>query len=125
MNDTKKKLLEEIDRKIKRKKKMASRAIERNTIEAFVIAFMEEVTDINNISTTTETWAVLYPAAQKSLVSKLQTFDPKCSIEISWNRENEKALQVNGVLVRWSPQYQLKNNCEPELFIDIISLLFK
>jgi hypothetical protein len=125
VNDTKKKLLQEIDAKIARKKEMAARAIERNTIEAFVLAFINNVEEINNMGLDATTWGTLYPAAQNSLLGQLQSLDPRCEIEVSWRDKDSEAPQVNGVLIKWSSLHQVKHGVEPELFIDIMTILFK
>lgn len=117
--------MEEIDRKIARKKEMAARAIERNTIDAFVLAFIENVEEINRLSTNVTVWGALYPSAENSLWGQLQSIDSDCKIEVSWRDRESEAPQVNGVLIKWSWDHQQKSGVEPELFVDIMTLIFK
>ena len=122
----KKDIMNEIERRIARKKEVVRKAIAKSSIEAFVSAFIDNITEINEIAgSDAGTWGALYPAAQQALIVQLQNIDKFCSIDVSWVHKDGEAPQVNGVLIKWSKNYQIINSVEPELFVDSLSLIFK
>lgn len=125
MNDVKKKLLEEIDRKIARKKQIRAHTVENNTHEAYIMAFIRDMEDLRVGKIEGDTWFAMMTLSLQKLEEQMRTLDFGCNIEISWYTNEGKDPQVNGVLIKWSPYYQAKNNLEPELFIDIVNLLFR
>lgn len=125
MNSIKKDLLAEIDRKIQRKKDAAARAIERNTINAFVQVYMDNVEEIRGMSfDDMSAWWTLEWAASDALLGQIQSFDNNASVQIIWQDKETPNPKVNGVLIKWSQEHQKKWGVEPELFVDILSMLF-
>lgn len=125
MSDIRKKLLQEIDAKIAKKKLAKEKAASNKDVESFVADFMQEIDDIQKMVVDGDLWSMLSESSQVSLKNKIRTLDGRAEIEISWHEEDGQAPRVNGVLVRWSSFYQNIKSCEPELFVDVMHLLFK
>lgn len=125
MGDVRKKLLEEIDRKIARKKEIRAKAIQNGTYESFIMDFIKDMEDLSVGKVTGDTWLVMMQISLNKLEDQMQKIDFACKIEVSWNTIEGQDPQVNGVLIKWSQHYQDKNNVDPELFVDVPSLLFK
>ncbi len=130
MNDTKKKLFQEIEDKIARKKKMADKAVERNTIDSFVRSFIDDIDEANLMArslndSTGGLWSNLAFRAEEALRTKIRSIDSKCEVEVSWRHQEDSDPQVNGVLIKWSGYHQMLNKVEPELFVDIMSILLR
>ena len=126
MSDIKKKLLEEIDQRVARKQEMKDRALERNTIDSWVIQFIKNVEDMNAVSADPSEVFPFYISAFATLLMQLRTIDNKCEANILWMDSSSHTMsEVNGVLIKWSKAYQEKTGIEPELFVDITSLLFR
>lgn len=123
MSDVKKNLLKEIEDKIKRKMELREQIAKRNQLDTFVLNFISNVEEISESINDQDMWMDMVELAIKSLDESIKSLDARSTTAISWAEGNRP--QVNGVLVRWSAQYQEKNNCEPELFVDMTSLLFK
>jgi hypothetical protein len=124
-SDTKKKLLQEIDEKVKRRKELRAQIVNKNILDAFVLNFIENVEDANIIAADEFEWKYLANAAREALEQRIKSWDAYSTIEISWYETDEKRPQVNGVLIKWSAAYCQQQACEPELFIDATSLLLK
>lgn len=124
MNEIKKKLIEEIDRRIQKKKEARERALEKSTLEAFVLAFIKNVEEINTIATNEVEWQMHVDNAVQSLKGQICSFDNSAKLEVSWFEEEGKPPVVDGVTIKWSRFYQKLNNCDPELFLDVTELLF-
>jgi hypothetical protein len=62
-----------------------------------------------------------------SIEERIKTLDAGAHINLMWAQKiNEKdPPRLSGIHIKWSKEYQDKNNCEPELLVDIASLLFK
>ena len=128
MNNIRKKLLEEIDNKISRKKKLRQEIAKRkDDVEAFVLNLMEEVDDMMAKTVNTSLHQVLIPTYIRSLENDIRSLDPKAKIEVSWHTSTEQGVpnRINGILIKWSSDYQIKNDCEAERYIDTLSLLLK
>jgi hypothetical protein len=125
MSDVKKKLLEEIDRKIAKKKAIRAQSQEKNTYEAYILEFIKDMEDLSLGKIEGDTWLVMMQISLARLEEQMKKVDWGCKIEISWHTIEGKDPQVNGVLIKWSPYYQMKNSVYPELFVDVASLLLK
>lgn len=123
MSDAKKKMMEEIDRRVARKKELQADIINRNIIEGFVLAFISNVDELQLMCNDAFDFQRMAYPAQATLLEQLRSYDHNCEIEISWHEAEGEHPQVNGVLIKWSPKYQKAMNCEPELFVDVTSLL--
>lgn len=125
MSEVKKKLLEEIDQRIAKRKEAKARAITRNTIDAFVLTFIKNIEDLNTVAASQRDWEFNANLALNNLMMQMQSYDRGVKLDVSWYTQEESRLpEVNGVLIKWSPAYQKENNCEPELFVDVTTLLF-
>jgi hypothetical protein len=125
MSDIKKKLLEEIDNKAKMRKALKERIANNNPIETFVQEFVRDLEDVNRMTANKREWNNLVKKALSSLVTKVKTIDPKFGCDVKWRNEEDQLPQVEGVLIKWSRDYQIKTGCDPELYVDVASLLFK
>jgi hypothetical protein len=59
-----------------------------------------------------------------SIQQRIRLLDSGASIDVSW-ADDETQMQPNGILVKWSQDYQTANSCEPELYVDVAAALFK
>lgn len=124
MNDIKKKLLEEIDRKVARRKAAKERALYNNTINAFVQSFMNNIDDINTVASNEVEWQFAAETALNSLTQQIRSYDSRARVDVSWFGQEGEKPRVNGVTIKWSPEYQRIQSCDPELFIDVTTLMF-
>ena len=124
MSNVKKDLLAEIDRKVIKHREARERAITRNTIDAFVLAFIKNAEEINTMVGSDGEWTANIRRAEDTLLEQIRSFDSYATCTTSWVRSTEHLPAVNGVLIKWSPTYQKTMNCDPELFVDVTSLLF-
>lgn len=125
MNDVRKQLLKEIDQKIEKKRRAKEKAASNKDVESFILEFLQEIDDIQKTAPDEALWALLAGVAEVSLRNKIQTIDARASVSVSWYEEEGRATRANGVHVKWSPFYVQLKDCEPELFIDVASLLFR
>ena len=125
MNNVKRSLLQEIEEKIKRKMELREKIAQRNQLDTFVLSFISNVEEISESIHDRDAWNDMVDLALSSLDTSVKSIDNHANISISWQEVESMHPQVNGVLVKWSKSHQTKNSCEPELFVDITSLLFK
>lgn len=125
MSDVKKDLLNEIADKIKRKMELRAKIAQRNLLDSFVLSFIENVEEISESINDRDAWMDMVELAMQALDSSIKSLDSKSTMTVSWQQIENMHPQVNGVLVRWSSRHQAKHGCEPELFVDMTSLLFK
>ena|ERR1035437_55491 len=125
MSDVKKSLLQEIETNIKRKMELREKIAQRNQLDTFVLSFISNVEEISESIHDRDAWNDMVTLALSSLDTSIKSIDNHANISISWQEVESMHPQVNGVLVKWSQRHQIKNSCEPELFVDITSLLFK
>ena len=128
MNDVKKKLLQEIDDKIARKKALRKEVAERkDDVEVYILKLMEAIDESMSKTVNTSLNQVIVPWHVKSLENDIKSIDPGAKVEVSWYESADPLDQkhINGVLIKWSLGYQAANGCEPERYVDITSLLLK
>lgn len=119
MSDTKKKLIEEINRKAKRIAEKRSEANSNKTVEAYVFEFFRQVDDANQQVDEVKRTFIAYSI--DSLQSKIRNIDNRAKIDIVWLSDEKK---VQGVTIMWSPQYIKVHNVDPTLYIDVSQMLF-
>jgi hypothetical protein len=127
MSDVKKKLLEEINKKADRMKARKQEIANRNNnVEEFVLKMMKEIDEGASVFMNSDLGPTLIAFYVSSLQERMKTLDSNCKTEISWapKNEDENLPRINGVLIKWSKEYQTVNDCDPELFVDIANLLF-
>jgi len=125
MSDVKKKLNEEIDKKIKRKRELRAQNVNKSIIDAFVLAFIANVEDVNTMVSDERSWLSLTSKAIEALEGQIRSFDWNMRLQVNWLQQEDKLPLVNGVTITWSKEYQAKNNCDEQLFVDATSLLFQ
>lgn len=114
-----------IEAKVKRKKDLRKEIADRhNNVDTFVLKMINDLEDMAANTTNTSLLVPLAGLYAKSFEGQIQTIDPNSTIEIQWVDSSE-IPRVNGILIKWSKDYQDKNNCEEQLFVDVISLLLK
>lgn len=59
-----------------------------------------------------------------SIQQRIRLIDPGANIDVTWADDNTE-MQPNGILVKWSSEYQTANGVEPELYVDAAAALFK
>jgi hypothetical protein len=124
MSDIKKKLLAAIDTKTRRREALKKEIAERHkNIEAFVMKMINDLEDMVVNTANTSLLVSLVPIYVKSLESQVKTIDSGSTTTVQW-LESNGTVHVNGILIKWSKDYQVANNCDPELFVDVTNLLF-
>lgn len=126
MASSKKDLLKEIDERIKRKKALQKEVASRKTdVEGFVLKMMGEVDELMLAAGNSNLSPTLTEYGLNTIHQRMRLIDKDIQIEPQWHISSTDTTKLSGILIKWSPDYQTKNKCEPELFIDIVSLLFK
>lgn len=136
MNLVKKKLLEEIDKKIAKRRQIKNEISQREQLEHFMLEFVKEVEDLTSSGMVGENLLYMIDLSIEKLEHQVKSIDQECSVSVSWDTDvsiyatyeehvikPEDLPKINGVLIRWSRWHQLKYNVEPELFIDVASLI--
>lgn len=128
MGDVKKKLLQEIDAKIARKKALREEVAKRkDDVEVYVLKLMEDIDEAMSKTVNTSLNSVIVPWHVKSLENDIKSIDPGAKVTVSWYESSDplEPKHINGVLIKWSTEYQAKNGCDPERYVDTSSLLLK
>ena len=128
MGSIKDDLLKRIEKRAQRHNDLRKEIEERSeNAEAFILKMVkdldETVAKTANIVFDTDDFINYYIA---SVENQIQTLDFGAQVEISWQAQPEKGKmpRINGILVKWSPEYQKEHDCEPELYVDVFQLLF-
>jgi hypothetical protein len=121
---------DKIKEKAERRERLSEEISQRSVnAEAFVVKILDELD--SNLAATANTDlfddAGFLQCYVSSVQERIKTLDSGARIDINWAAKTNKgeAPRINGIHIRWSKEYQEKNNCEPELFVDIASLLLK
>ena len=121
-----KSLLKEIADKIKRKKELKEEIATRSdNVEAFAMTLINDVEDMIASTTNMSLLSTLIPLYAKSFESRVQAMDRDATITVQWAQDANGIPRINGILIKWSQEYQTKHNCEEQLFVDMTSLLLK
>lgn len=117
--------MKEIDDKIARKKQLREEVAKRHDdVEVYVLKLMEAIDELMSKTVNTSLNEVIIPWHVQTLTNDIKMLDPYVKVEVNWGG-TEEHKHINGVLIKWSPVYQAKNNCDPERYVDISSLLLK
>ncbi len=120
----KKSLLKEIADKVKRKKALREEIAVRNkNVEAFAIDMINDIEEMIASTVNTSLLASLVPLYIKSFEGRIKAIDVGSTVTVQWFDGVQGIPRVNGILIKWSQDYQIKNNCEEQLFVDVTSLL--
>jgi len=126
MGDSKGGLLAQIAAKVKRKKELREEiASRKDNIEAFALKMINDIEEMIATTANTSLLASLAPLYGKSFEQQVKVIDPGSSVNIQWLDSGNGIPRVNGILIKWSKEYQDKNDCDELLFVDVTSLLFK
>lgn len=60
----------------------------------------------------------------ESIQQRIRLIDSGANIDVTWADDNTD-MRPNGILVKWSSEYQTANGVEPELYVDAAAALFK
>ena len=119
-----KNLLDEIAAKVKRKKDLRKEIAERKeNIEDFVIKMINDIEDVILGTASTSLLASLVPLCVKSFEARIKAIDPGSSVLVKWSNLITPVPRIEGVLIKWSKDYQEENNCDEQLFVDVTNLL--
>ena len=125
MSDLRKRLMDAIEAKAKRKKDLSAEiALRPENVEAYVLKM---VNDLEEMAINTVNNSLLAPLAgiyAKSFESQIRVLDPGANVEVKWI-DSDGTSRVNGILIKWSRDYQDKNNCDEQLFVDVMGSLLK
>ncbi len=91
----------------------------------FVLKMINDMEDMISTTANTSLLAALAPLYAKSFEGQIKAIDSGSTVDIQWIDGADGIPRVNGILIKWSAEYQQKNNCDAERFIDVASLLFK
>jgi hypothetical protein len=118
VSNVKKQLLDEIKKKAERKEKLSEEIAKRNkNVEEFILKLLDEL-DTASSNIITSDIIVLYI---DSVEQRIKILDSGAKIDVTWNQD---ASRIDGILVKWSEEYQKANNCEAQLYVDVASALF-
>lgn len=121
-------LLEKIKKKVKRKEALSEEIAQRtNNVEAFIMKMLDELdADMASMAAGGELDSPEFRDFYIGGVEqRLKAVDSGVKIEVSWSADHAPGVtpRINGILVKWSSEYQKAHDCEPELFVDVFSLL--
>ena len=124
---SKKSIMQDILNKVKRKKDLSKEIANRhNNVEEFVLKMIEEVDNMMMTTVNSSLGPTIADYYIRTIHQRMRVLDNNIQIEPSWHNIGEGQVpKLNGILIKWSLNYQTENKCEPELFVDIVSLLFK
>lgn len=125
MSDVKKKLLEEIESKIRKSRELKARKASSSIVDDYVLEFIKQVESYAALALNQTSWQTMVALSISGLESQVRQVDPSAKIEVRWHTPESEPPQVNAVIIRWSKTYQDANKCEPELFVDLVSLMLK
>ena len=126
MGSTKSGVQAQIAAKVKRRKELREEiATRKDNVEAFALKMINDIEEMVETTADTILAASLVPLYVKGFEQQLKIIDPGSSIDVQWLDAGNGIPRVNGILIKWSLTYQQTNNCDPELFVDVTSLLFK
>lgn len=119
-------LLKEIEKKAKKHKELRQEITDRKkNVEAFILKMVEELdTAAASKAFCTADFLAYYGHAAAARMRTLDT-DVKVEILLQDSPKENVSPRLSGILVKWSRDYQIQNNCEAELYVDIAQLLFK
>jgi hypothetical protein len=119
-------LLAQIAAKVKRKEELREEIASRGkNIEEFVLKMINDMEDMMSTTVNTSLLAALAPLYAKSFEGQIKAIDSGSTVDIQLIDGADGIPRVNGILIKWSKEYQSTNNCEEQLFVDVTSLLFK
>jgi hypothetical protein len=125
--NTKKKLLEEIDKKAQRIREKRVDAANNKTVEVAVFEFFKNIEESRRLHDNKKYDRNLFDGSRRALEERLKGFDNKVKIAIEFNSIDSSRWedqQVRGVTIWWSSLYIKMNNCYPSLYIDVGQMLF-
>lgn len=126
----KKSLLDHINKIAKRREQLSEEISKRSdNVEEFVVKILDELDGdlVSMVSTDILNDPVLREYYFGGMREQIKTLDNGAVVTIIWAAETSKndVPRISGILIKWSEQYKVAHNCEPELFVDMTTLLFK
>lgn len=127
---SKKSLMDEITRRANKKKALTEEIAGRDkNIEEFVLKLLNEIDASLSGAVNPSLVGQLAPFYASTLQQRIRirVLDNSATVVLSWQEasDEESVPRVSGVLITWSKEYQTKNSCEEQLFVDVMSLLLK
>lgn len=125
IHSSKKSLMDEIAAKAKRKEDLRQEIASRSeNIEAFAVKMIGDIEEMIATTSNPDVLYTLIPLYARSFEGQVRVMDPGATVNVDWF-ETEGHPRINGITIRWSKEYQVRNKCEEQLFVDVSSLLLK
>jgi hypothetical protein len=123
--NVKDKMKRRIDLKASRMEKLKVELTQRSAnTEAYILRMLEELDhQVMSFKTEQVDIGIFRALCVESVQQRIRLIDAGANVDISWADETQ--TQVNGILVKWSKEYQVASSCEPELYVDATAALFK
>jgi hypothetical protein len=123
-------LYDQVKIKAKRRERLSEEISQRGqNIEAHILRLLEELDGVMSSIANMDILDVPRLKAYYigSVHERVRLLDPGAQVQVIWSSKVAATdiPRVDGVLVRWSEEYQAEMGCEPELFVDMSALLFK
>lgn len=117
--------LEEIEKRIAKKKELKNKILEKKTAKGYVLQFIKNIEELNDLKFNDSSSLMSAVKRAKNLLQEqISTIDPLASIDIDWinddYNDNAFMLCVNHVTITWSKKYQELNKCEEKSIISAI-----
>ena len=119
MSHIKNKLLEEIEKKIAKRKEKKEAAIDNKSYRAAVFDFFRNIEEAKQLYKNQNYDADIGSSALMSLSERLRVFDPGCRVNVVWR----DSTNISGVTITWSNAFSAKHNIDKEVHIDVSDML--
>ena len=112
----KRKLMAEIEAKAKKMKEKKNKTRTKADLEALVFGFFKEAEDLGRM----KEFALINEASNEIRRQIQKRFDPNCQVQTNYTED----LQVSGITITWSKNYQIAFKSEEQFHIDVADMLF-
>lgn len=120
--------MDEITRRANKKKALTQEIAGRDkNVEEFVLKLLNEIDANLSGAVNSSLVTSLAPFYESAVEQRIKVLDVGAKVSLSWQEacDEESVPRVSGVLITWSKEYQTKNSCEEQLFVDVLSMLLK
>jgi hypothetical protein len=119
--------MQEIMSRAKKKETLKQEIAGRDkNIEEFLFKLLNELDESMANPVNPSLMKSIAPYYASSIQERIRVLDSGANVTVSWQDSVDNEMpRVSGILVTWSKEYQVKNSCEEQLYVDMISLLLK
>jgi hypothetical protein len=121
MSSGKKKALDDIAKRVEKRKQIRSRHISiPDDATRFVFDYFKTCEDTIKSKLQFKEKFIFVLSAQQALSSRLRVLDPNIRAvvpKVRWDEDSD-FISVDGVTIEWSSAYQAKTGCDPSVHID-------